>query len=92
MRTIAKADARIIMMDEAVPEVFTGAADEVERLMYGFSLFLCLPDSMSHPESAATGTVFRPEMVRHYALESGYRDVAVLPIENDLWRFYELLA
>lgn len=60
--------------------------------MYGFSLFLCLPDAMSHAPSVATGTVMRPETVRQYAAAAGFHGVEVLPIENDLWRFYELLA
>ncbi len=91
MRRIAKPDGRVVVMDEAVPDEFSGPGDEVERLMYGFSLFLCLPDSMSHADSAATGTVFRPEVLRSYATRAGFSGVEVLPIDNDLWRFYELV-
>ncbi len=29
--------------------------------MYGFSLLVCLPDGMSSPPSAGTGTVMRPD-------------------------------
>jgi hypothetical protein len=63
---------------------------EVERLMYGFSLFGCLPDGMSHEGSVGTGTVMRPEVLTRYAQSAGFADVGVLPIENDLWRFYQL--
>jgi hypothetical protein len=33
----------------------------------------------------------RLTILRHYAAEAGYQDVEVLPIENDLWRFYRLI-
>jgi hypothetical protein len=80
-------------MDEAVGESFTAPADEVERLMYGFSLLVCLPDGMSHPDSAGTGTVMRPATLRRYAREAGFREVDVLPIDDfGLWRFYRLLT
>ena len=40
-------------MDEAAEDEFTAPADDVERLLYGFSTLLCLPDAMSHRPSAA---------------------------------------
>lgn len=80
----------VIVMDEAVADTFGERSDEVERLMYGFSLFVCLPDSLSHEPSVATGTVIRPSTLERYALEAGFSGVETLPIENDLWRFYRL--
>jgi hypothetical protein len=77
-------------MDERVGEQFTGQPDDVERLMYGFSLLVCLPDGRSHTPSAATGTVMRPDTLRTYARDAGFTGVEILPIENDLWRFYRL--
>lgn len=88
-RRLVKPDGHVVVMDEAVGDGF-GASDDVERLMYGFSLFICLPDGMSHPESVGTGTVMRPSTLREYATAAGFSDVEVLPIENDLWRFYSL--
>jgi SAM-dependent methyltransferase len=86
-------DGVVVVMDEAVGESFTAPADEVERLMYGFSLLVCLPDGMSHPDSAGTGTVMRPATLRRYAREAGFREVDVLPIDDfGLWRFYRLLT
>jgi hypothetical protein len=32
----------------------------------------------------------RPETLRRYALAAGFREVEVLPIETDFWRFYRL--
>ncbi|MFJ6279888.1 class I SAM-dependent methyltransferase [Arthrobacter subterraneus] len=81
----------VIVMDEAVAEFFIPPGDEVERLMYGFSLLVCLPDGLSHPDSAATGTVMRPETLRRYAGAAGFSGVRVLPIEGfGFFRFYEL--
>jgi 2-polyprenyl-3-methyl-5-hydroxy-6-metoxy-1,4-benzoquinol methylase len=80
-----------IVMDEAAEDQFTAPATEVERLLYGFSTLLCLPDSMSHQPSAATGTVIRAATVRDYAAAAGFSHVDVLPIQDfGFWRFYRL--
>jgi SAM-dependent methyltransferase len=90
MRRMSKDDGHVLIMDEAVGEQFGERTDEVERLMYGFSLFVCLPDGMSHDSSIATGTVMRPSVLWDYALRAGFSEVEVLPIETELWRFYQL--
>ena len=90
MRRLAEPDGLVIVMDERVAERFPGRGDDVERVMYGFSLLICLPDGRSHTPSAATGTVMRPDTLRRYAEEAGFAGLEVLPIENDLWRFYRL--
>jgi hypothetical protein len=33
----------------------------------------------------------RPDTLRHYAADAGFRAVVILPIEHDLWRFYRLV-
>ena len=91
MRRLVKPDGHVVVMDERVSERFPGVGDDVERLMYGFSLFICLPDGMSHQPSVGTGTVMRPETLREYARQAGFADIEVLPIDNELWRFYRLL-
>ncbi len=81
----------MVVMDEAVAEEFAPQGDELERVMYGFSLFICLPDGMSGADSVGTGTVMRPATLRRYAQEAGFTDVDVLPIEDfGFWRFYLL--
>ncbi|MFW0793020.1 class I SAM-dependent methyltransferase [Gordonia sp. CPCC 205515] len=81
----------LIVMDEAVSSEFTSPAGEVDRLMYGFSVFVCLPDSMSTAGSAATGTVMRPATVAEYAHAAGFGEVRALPIDGfAFFRFYEL--
>jgi SAM-dependent methyltransferase len=92
MRRMAAREGCVLVMDERVPETFTGAGDPVEQLMYGMSTMICLPDSMSTPGSRATGTVMRPGTLRGYAEEAGFAGVEVLPVENDLFRFYRLVA
>lgn len=91
MREAARPGAAVVVMDERVGERFSGRADEVEQLMYGMSLMICLPDGMSHPGSVGTGTVMRPETLRGYARAAGFRDLEVLAIDNDLFRFYRLM-
>ena len=83
--------APLIVMDEAVAETFAPDGDELERLMYGFSLFVCLPDGRSSSPSAATGTVMRPARLREYAEAAGFSEFEVLPIEDfSFFRFYRL--
>jgi 2-polyprenyl-3-methyl-5-hydroxy-6-metoxy-1,4-benzoquinol methylase len=80
----------VLVMDERVADAFAPPGDEVEQLMYGFSLLHCLPVGMAEQPSAATGTVMRTDVLRRYAQEAGFASAEVLPIENDFWRFYRL--
>jgi SAM-dependent methyltransferase len=72
----------LVVVDEAVADEFAPNGDEVERLMYGYSLFVCLPDSLSAPDSAGTGTVMRRATLERYAREAGFSTVDVLPGED----------
>src|SRR3954447_10023378 len=90
MRRLA-GDGAVVVMDERVAETFSAPGDDVERLMYGFSLLCCLADGMAHQPSAATGTVMRPATLRRYAVEAGFADAEILDIENDFFRFYRLV-
>lgn len=84
-------DAILLVADERVAEEFHAPGDEVERMMYGFSVLHCLPVGRAgDPESAATGTVMRPATLESYARQAGFSAVEVAPIENDFWRFYRL--
>ena len=65
--------------------------DEMERIMYGFSLFVCLPDGLSSPPSVGTGTVMRPSTLQGYGEAAGFSGFEVLPIKDfGFWRFYRL--
>jgi 2-polyprenyl-3-methyl-5-hydroxy-6-metoxy-1,4-benzoquinol methylase len=80
----------VLIADENVAEKFDAPGGDIEPLMYGWSIVHCLPASMADQPSAATGTVIRPDTVRRYAREAGYRSVEVLPIEHLFFRFYRL--
>jgi predicted O-methyltransferase YrrM len=84
-------DGLVVIMDEATEDRFTAHASELERLLYGFSLFVCLPDGLSHRPSAGTGTVMRPSTLLGYAREAGWNDIRVIVPEFGLWRFYEIV-
>lgn len=93
MRLAVREGGPVIVMDEAVGDRLVAPGDEVERLMYGYSLFCCLPDGLSHQPSVGTGTVMRPDTLRGYALEAGFADLEILPIEDfGFFRFYSLLS
>jgi ubiquinone/menaquinone biosynthesis C-methylase UbiE len=82
----------VIVADERVADTFTAPGDDMERLYYGFSVTHCLPVGMTDPPAAGTGAVMRADTVRRYAEAAGFATVDILPIENDLWRFYRLRA
>jgi 2-polyprenyl-3-methyl-5-hydroxy-6-metoxy-1,4-benzoquinol methylase len=91
LRRLLTADGALIVMDEHASERFEAPADDVQRLLYGYSVLHCLPVGMSDQPSVGTGTVMRPSTIRGYAREAGFGDVEILPIENDFWRFYRLI-
>jgi 2-polyprenyl-3-methyl-5-hydroxy-6-metoxy-1,4-benzoquinol methylase len=83
-------DGVVFIGDERTEDAFTAPAREVERLLYGYSVFHCLPVGMVGEGAAGTGTVIRAATVKDYAERAGFSACEVLPIENDFWRFYLL--
>ncbi len=81
----------LVIADERVAERFTAPGDEIERFNYGWSVLHCLAVGNLDVDSAATGTVLRPDIVRAYAAEAGFGSVEVLPIDHVFWRFYRLM-
>jgi SAM-dependent methyltransferase len=92
MRGLVRPGGTVLVVDERVAPTFTAPGDEIERLMYGYSLTCCLPDSRSAAPSAATGTVMRPATLEAYARTAGFRGVEVLPVDHDVFRFYRLVG
>ena len=88
MRALAGERGAVIVMDEKVGESFAARNDDTEWFMYGFSVLHCLPVGMADQPSAETGTVMRAATFRRYALEAGFRDVEILPIDNFFYTFY----
>jgi 2-polyprenyl-3-methyl-5-hydroxy-6-metoxy-1,4-benzoquinol methylase len=90
-RRLLAPDGAVIVADERVADRFTAPGDDLERLMYGFSVVHCLAVARAdHEDSAATGTAMRPDTVREYSRAAGFSRSEILPIENDFWRFYRL--
>ena len=90
MRSLAGESGAVLVVDERVGDSFTATGNDVEWMMYGWSVLHCLPVGMADQPSAETGTVMRTDTMRKYALEAGFRDVEVLPIDNFFFRFYRL--
>ncbi|ROS23062.1 bifunctional 2-polyprenyl-6-hydroxyphenol methylase/3-demethylubiquinol 3-O-methyltransferase UbiG [Cellulomonas sp. PhB150] len=91
-RAMVRDDGYVLVADERTEEVFTAPAGPVERLLYGWSLTVCLPDGRSASPSVATGTVMRPAVLDGYARAAGFAGIEILPIEHDMLRFYRLLT
>ena len=83
-------DGAVFVADERVQDAFTAPGDEVERMMYGWSVLHCLPAAMTEPDSAMTGTVMRAHTLHRYARQAGFSDVEVLDVDNDFFRMYRL--
>jgi SAM-dependent methyltransferase len=91
MRGLLADSGSVIVGDERTEDAFSAPAGDLERLYYGFSVMHCLPVGMVGEDPAGTGTVMRADTVRGYAADAGFREVEVLPIESDFWRFYRLV-
>jgi 2-polyprenyl-3-methyl-5-hydroxy-6-metoxy-1,4-benzoquinol methylase len=90
VRGLVREGGAVLVVDEKVADAFAAPGDEVERLMYTYSVLCCLPVGRSETPSAATGTVMRTDTLRRYAHEAGFSAVDVLPVEHDFFRFYRL--
>lgn len=91
-RRLLAQDGAVVVMDERVGEEFTAPGDDIDRMMYGWSIVQCLPGGMAQEGAAGTGAVMRPRTLRRYAEEAGFTGVQILPIETDpLRRWYRLI-
>jgi hypothetical protein len=90
VRGILAPGGAVLVVDERVADGFTAPGDSVERIMYGYSLLFCLPNSLADQPSVGTGTVMRPATLERYAREAGFQRVSILPVEHDTLRLYRL--
>ena len=90
MRRLAGKHGAVLVADERVSETFTTKGNEVEWMMYGFSILHCLPVGMADAPSVGTGTVMRAETLQRYAASAGFSGIEVLPIDNFFFRLYRL--
>jgi ubiquinone/menaquinone biosynthesis C-methylase UbiE len=89
-RRLLRRGGAVLVADEKVADEFSPRGDDVERMMYGYSVLFCLPTSREQEPSAATGTAIRASTMEAYAREAGFTRVQVLDVDNDVWRFYRL--
>ena len=89
-RAALAADGVLLVADEAVAPAFTAPGDELERMMYGWSITHCLPAAMAEQPSAAIGTVIREATVRDLATQAGFGTVDVLDVDGGFFRLYAL--
>ena len=89
-RAALAADGVTLVADEAVAPAFTAPGDELERMMYGWSITHCLPAAMVEQPSAAIGTVIREATVRDLARQAGFSRVDVLDVDGGFFRLYAL--
>jgi 2-polyprenyl-3-methyl-5-hydroxy-6-metoxy-1,4-benzoquinol methylase len=82
----------VLLAEEKVASHFHAPADDLERLMYGWSIVHCLPVSLAEQPSAAIGTVIREDTVREVAAAAGFPQVDVLPVDAGFFRLYRLRA
>lgn len=90
MRRLVKKDGTVLIVDERVGDEFTPTGNDVEWMMYGWSILHCLPVGMTDPNAAGTGTVMRADTLRKYAEAAGFSKLEILPIEHFFFRFYRL--
>jgi len=83
-------DGVLLVADEKVAPAFAAPGDELERMMYGWSIVHCLPTQMAEQPSAALGTVLREDTLRALAAEAGFRAVRTLDVDGGFFRLYEL--
>jgi 2-polyprenyl-3-methyl-5-hydroxy-6-metoxy-1,4-benzoquinol methylase len=90
MRQLTTEGGTVLVADERVGDQFRAHGNEGDWMAYGFSVLHCLPVGMADRPSAGTGAVMRPDTLRAYALEAGFSEVEILPIESSFFRFYRL--
>jgi 2-polyprenyl-3-methyl-5-hydroxy-6-metoxy-1,4-benzoquinol methylase len=90
VRSALAPDGALLVADEAVAPSFTAPGDQLERMMYGWSITHCLPVAMSEQPSAAIGTVIREDVVRELAAAAGFGSVEVLDVDGGFFRLYAL--
>ena len=80
----------VLVADEKVAERFTAPGDELERMMYGWSVVHCLPAALAEEGSAGIGTVIRPELVATLAADAGFSSTELSDIDAGFFNLYTL--
>ncbi|HVL50535.1 MAG TPA: class I SAM-dependent methyltransferase [Actinomycetota bacterium] len=83
-------DGVVLVADEKVADEFTAPGDELERMMYGWSITHCLPAAMSEQPSAAIGTVIRASVVHELARSAGFGSSETLEADAGFFQLHVL--
>jgi 2-polyprenyl-3-methyl-5-hydroxy-6-metoxy-1,4-benzoquinol methylase len=83
-------EGAVFIVDQRAEPFAPDNPDPIQHLLYAASVLHCLPVGRSEEPSAATGTMMQTKTLERYAAEAGFAFVEVLPIENDMFRFYRL--
>ena len=89
-RAALRPGGRVVVLDENVLDAFTPNGPEVERLMYASSVLHCLPVGLSEPDSAGTGAMMRPDVLRGYASAAGFAAVEEADVTDGAFRCWVL--
>ena len=92
MRQLAGERGAVLVVDERVGETFTRPGNDVEWMMYGWSVLHCLPVGMADTPSAETGTVMRAARSAATRRRRAFAAWRFSPIDNLFFRFYRLHA
>lgn len=87
-RRLLRPGGAVLIGDDRGAEAFEVPAEPYERLLYAFSVLHCLPATRAEDPVHAHGTVVRPDDMLGWIADAGFDHGEVLPIDNDLWRFY----
>ncbi len=83
-------EGAVLVADEKVASSFTALGDQLERMMYGWSVVHCLPAALADQPSAALGTVLRSTMVETIAHDAGFGRVEKSDIDAGFFDLYVL--
>lgn len=78
----------VVIADELVADRFVAPGDDLERMMYGWSISHCLPVARTEPDSAELGTVLRSSTLEELALAAGFGSVEVVDVDGGFFRIY----
>ena len=90
VREALRPDGVVLVADENVADNFTPDGDELERMMYGWSVTHCLPAALAEEPSAAIGTVIRAPIVKELATQAGFRSFERLDVDAGFFQLYVL--
>lgn len=82
-------DGTVVVIDESVQPAFTAPGDQLERLMYGWSISHCLPSARAEESSASIGTVLRASQVADLGTQAGLT-TELTDIDAGFFRVYRL--